>query len=296
MKRPRLRRWASILMLLILPPYLVVAFGCGADWLILRQRSGYVDPQGATRQTIVVEGKTVEAWIARSEKLARDEQPQAYLLEFCGNATRAEDIAIYVASRWRDHPVEAWVMNYPGGGGSDGPARLKRIPAAALAMFDELRRRSPSAPIFVEANSLGTTAALHVAAHRDVAGCILHDPVPLKQLILGEYGWWNLWLVAGPVACRLPDELDAIANAKAANAPAVFILAENDTFVLPKYHRMVTDAYAGEKRFVKMPGGHWSSVTGDAEKQLRQEIDWLWSSALPSPRPSREVPGEEASH
>ena len=50
--------------------------------------------------------------------------------------------------------------------------------------------------------------------------------------------------------------------------------------MLPKYHRMVTDAYAGEKRFVMMPGGHWSSVTGGAEKQLQGEINWLWSRAF----------------
>jgi len=42
--------------------------------------------------------------------------------------------------------------------------------------------------------------------------------VPLKQLIVGEYGWWNLWLAAKPVAWQLPNSLDSIENAKRAKA------------------------------------------------------------------------------
>ena len=275
-----MRRWASIILLFILPLYVFVAFGCGADWLILEPRPGKADAHGALRHTIQFQAKTLEAWVARSPKLAPHEKPEGYILEFCGNATRAEDIATYVADRWKEQPIEAWVMNYPGTGGSDGPARVNRVAPAALAMYDDLRNRAgPRKPIFVEANSLGTTAALYVAANREVAGCILHDPVPLKQLILGRYGWWNLWLIAGPVAWRLPGELDGIANARRVKAPAIFILAEKDDFVLPKYQRMVTDAYAGEKRFVILPGGHWDSVTDDAEEKLRQDIRWLWDQA-----------------
>jgi len=155
---------------------------------------------------------------------------------------------------------------------------MASIAPAALAAYDALAKRASGKPIFVEANSLGTAAALYVAAHRPVAGCVLHDPVPLKQLIVGEYGWWNLWLAAKPVAWQLPNSLDSIENAKRAKAPVVFILATNDSYIVPKYHKMVTEAYVGEKHFVMLPGGHWDSVTGDAEAQLRDEIAWLWAT------------------
>ena len=259
--------------------YLLFVFGPLADWTILGPRPGSVDAGRAHREVVTVNGKGVEFWVAQSAAANAEGQPKAYLLEFCGKATRAEEIAQYVAARWDRWPVEVWVMNNPGAGGSEGSLRLKNVAPAALGAYDELRRRGNGRPIFVEANSLGTAAALCVAARREVAGCVLHDPVPLKQLILGEYGWWNLRLVAAPVASRIPAELDSVQNAKIVKCPAVFILASNDDYVLPKYHRMITEAYAGEKRFVSFAGGHWDSVSGDAESQLQDEIEWLWSDA-----------------
>ena len=48
---------------------------------------------------------------------------------------------------WKDRAVEIWGMNYPGFGGSTGPARLARIGPAAVAAFDALRREAADAPI-----------------------------------------------------------------------------------------------------------------------------------------------------
>src|SRR5439155_4462225 len=151
---------------------------------------------------------------------------------------------------------------------------------AALGVYDEVRRRArPNVPIFVEANSFGTTAALCVAARRPVAGCVLHDPVLLRQLIIERYGWWNLWLVAGAVAWHVPAELDSLQNARHISAPAVFILADQDDFVAPRYQRMVLEAYAGETRRVVLHGGHWSSVEGNTALELERRLDWLWRRA-----------------
>ena len=50
----------------------------------------------------------------------------------------------------------------------------------------------------------------HVAANRPVAAIVLQNPPPLRQLILGHYGWWNLWLIATPVALGVPSELDSL--------------------------------------------------------------------------------------
>jgi pimeloyl-ACP methyl ester carboxylesterase len=62
--------------------------------------------------------------------------------------------------------VEVWGVNYPGFGGSTGPARLARIGPAALAAFDALKREARDRPVVVFGASMGTTAALHIAAHR----------------------------------------------------------------------------------------------------------------------------------
>jgi pimeloyl-ACP methyl ester carboxylesterase len=252
-------------------------FGGCADKLILMPQYGWIDAGTAQRQVIQMDGRGIEVWTARSE-LAQNREPEGFVLEFCGNATRAEQIAQYVAMRWNTHPIEAWVMNYPGYGGSDGPTRLALIPGSALAVFDELKKKAGDRPIFLEANSLGTAAALHVAAHRKVAGLVLQDPPPLRQLILRRHGWWNLWLLAVPVAMQIPSELDSPANARQVNAPAVFVLADCDEIVPPQYHKLVVDAYAGPKRTVIMQGcGHNDSLPGQAEKDLAERIEWLWN-------------------
>ena len=105
---------------------------------------------------------------------------------------------------WNDRAVEIWGMNYPGFGGSAGPARLSKMGPSAVAAFDELERHAGDRPIVVYGASIGAAAALHVAASRpaDIAGLILHNPPPLREMILRRFGWWNLWLLAGPVALQ----------------------------------------------------------------------------------------------
>ena len=273
-------RVALLLILLAIP----LTFGGCADRFLLHPSRHAIDAGQAMRRTIDLDGKQLEIWTAGSPAL-QDAEPAAYVLEFCGNATRAEQIAQFVAQRWKKHPVEVWVMNYPGFGRSEGCATLDSIPPAALATYDELAKHADGRPIFLEANSMGGTAALYVAAKRPVAGLVLQNPPPLRRLILGRYGWWNLWLAAGPLALQVPSELDALAQAPRVKAPAVFLVAESDALVPPAYQRRIVDAYAGPKRVIEMKSTtHWQPVPSDAEAQLQAEIERLWEVAVPSGR------------
>jgi pimeloyl-ACP methyl ester carboxylesterase len=167
-------------------------------------------------------------------------------------------------------------MNYPGFGGSTRSARLGQIGPAALTAFDELKRHAADRPIVLFGASLGATAALDVAAHRTVAGLILHNPPPLRQMILRQFGWWNLWLLAGPIALQIPRELDSAANARTIRAPAIFLLAEKDEVVAPRYHRLVLDAYAGQKRVISLPDAYHNTPIEDAGLvDFYNALDWL---------------------
>jgi pimeloyl-ACP methyl ester carboxylesterase len=200
----------------------------------------------------------------------------AWVLRFYGNADRADRWAASEAEEWNGRAVEVWSVNYPGYGGSTGPARLARIGPAALTAFDALKAKAGDRPVVVFGTSIGTAAALHVAAQRPVAGAILHNPPPLRQMILRQFGWWNLWLLAGPVAAQLPSALDNIANAKAARAPAIFMLAEHDEVVAPRWQRLVVDAYAGEKRIINLRGAsHNSPLDEAATADLHRALEWL---------------------
>ena len=179
---------------------------------------------------------------------------------------------------WNDRAVEIWGMNYPGFGGSTGPARLSRIGPAAVAAFDELRRHAADRPIVAYGASIGATAALHVAASRPagITGLILHNPPPLREMILRQFGWWNLWLLAGPVTLQLPRDLDSIANARVSRAPSIFLLSEKDEIVAPRFHRLVVDAYAGEKHVIALRGAyHNDPIEGAALADLNEALDWL---------------------
>ena len=50
----------------------------------------------------------------------------------------------------------------------------------------------------------------------------------------------------------MPRDLDSITNARTSRAPAIFLLAERDEMVAPRFHRLVVDAYAGEKRVIAL--------------------------------------------
>jgi fermentation-respiration switch protein FrsA (DUF1100 family) len=119
---------------------------------------------------------------------------------------------------------------------------------------------------------------------------ILQNPPPLRELILHRFGWWNLWLLAGPVALQIPKDLDSVANAKSIHLRAIFLLAEKDEVVPPRYHRLVIDAYAGNKRVISLRGArHNDPLEGTALADLNKALDWLLPKTT-SPRlrqPSR---------
>jgi len=265
-----------ILLLSILIASSLIYVGCAADSIILPANHESINPGGARREQLKVYGRTVEYWIARSPS-ARDRQPDAFVLFFVGKGDRADRWINAVANAWDDKPVELWGMNYPGSGGSQGPPSMDRVGADALAVYDAMSRAVEGRPIFIQAGSFGTTAALSVAARRNVAGLILQNPLPLRQLIMGQYGWWNLWLLAGPVALRLPSDLDSLANARHAKAPAIFLLAGADEVIPPRYHRMVVDAYAGRKYLINISGAHHNDpLTREAAEELHKDLDKLW--------------------
>lgn len=274
----------------------MILFGHLPDHLILFPTTAPIEAHGAVRKTIPFQNGQLEVWTAQSRLAEAKGRADVFILRFYGNADRADRWVAAEAEMWNGRAVGVWGMNYPGFGGSTGPAQLSRIGPAALVAFDQLRRFAdtqvavesavPSgkssadalgtSPIIVFGASIGTTAALHVAVNRPVAGLILHNPPPLRQMILRQFGWWNAWLLAGPVALQIPRDLDSIDNAKRIHAPAIFLLAEKDEVVAPRFHRLVVDAYAGDKRVIALPGArHNDPIEGAALSDFHGALDWL---------------------
>ena len=269
-------RRLSLLLAIGVAYFMVMFFGHLPDHLILFPTRAPIDAGGAVRKTIPFQTGELEVWTARSRRAQQQGHADIFILRFYGNADRAERWPAEEAEMWSDRAVEIWGMNYPGFGRSTGPARLSTIGPAALAAFDELKHHAGNRPIVPFGASIGTTAALHVAAHRPVAGLILHNPVPLREMALRQFGWWNLWLLAGPITLQMPRDLDSIQNARTTRAPAIFLLAEKDEIVAPRFHRLVVNAYAGEKRVIELRGArHNDPIEGAALADLNNTLDWL---------------------
>jgi pimeloyl-ACP methyl ester carboxylesterase len=255
---------------------IVMLFGHLSDHLILFPTNTPINAGSAVRKPVAFENGELEMWVAQSEAVRSKGNVDVYILRFYGNADRAERWPMEEAAMWGERAVEVWGVNYPGFGGSTGPARLSAIGPAALAAFDELKRNAADRPIVPFGTSIGTTAALHIATHRPVAGLILQNPPPLREMILRRFGWWNLWLLAGPIALQIPKDLDNISNARKIHAPAIFLLAEEDEVVPHRYHQRVVDAYAGNKRVIALPGAHHNDpIEGTALAQLDDALGWL---------------------
>jgi uncharacterized protein len=266
------------LLVLGLVYFAVMFFSHLSDHLILFPTTAPIDAGRAVRQAVPFENGELEIWTAKSHRARQQGSADVFILRFYGNADRADRWAVIEAEMWDDRAVEIWGMNYPGFGGSTGPARLSRIGPAALSAFDELRRHANGRPIVPFGTNIGAGAALFLAASRpgEIAGVILQNPPPLREMILRQFGWWNLWLLAGPVALQMPRDLDSITNARASVPPAIFLLAEKDEVVAPRFQRLVVDAYAGEKRVIALRGAyHNDPIEGAALADFHQALNWL---------------------
>lgn len=248
-----------------------VVLGCGlTDRLLLFPPKGpLADTGGAERTTLPSSQGEFEVWRVRSQPGV---EPAVFVLRFYGNADRAD---LWVAGEARGLPfaAEMWGVNYPGFGGSSGAASLRGVAESAEVAYDALAKRAAGKPILVFGTSMGTTAALHLAATRPIAGVVLQNPPPLRQLIRGRYGWWNLWLLAVPVAWGVPSELDSLENASKAKAKAIFILSEQDEVVPHEYALKVRDAYAGPKQsFVIAGAQHNDPIPEKTQAEITRAI------------------------
>jgi pimeloyl-ACP methyl ester carboxylesterase len=271
------------LTLLICLEAFVFLAGC-ANSFLLYPSTDQRDAGGAKPHALPVEkGKSLEIFTDRSPACGSGE-PKAYVLEYCGNGTRAEDITAWLANqRWRQWPVEVWCMNYPGYGQSTGPAALNAIPPAALATYDSLRKVAGERPIILEANSLGSATAIYVATQRPTPMLIVQNPPPLKRLILGRHGWWNLWLLATPVAMQVPSELNTPDTAPKVpkDLPALFIQSGGDTIIPPEYGKITQAKYAGPRTVIDIPDiDHNDGIPAEYEKRVRAWIGQMWEKTI----------------
>ena len=281
----RLRMWGLGALVAI---YIGFAwFGRLGDWIVLSPTRDPILVLNEThRQIPASDGGVIEMWSVRSIALKPGEDPDAFVLAFPGNDQRAETASSMALDRFIGKKVEVWSFNYPGFGGSSGTARLDSMePAAKVAYtlvlkraerFNNEKRVVEFKPIYLTGQNIGAALAMSIATERrQVDGLVLYDPAPLRSLMLKRYGWFNLWLVAGPIAYQMPDALDAFKAAAALKVPAVFIIAGNDSLIPESYQRAIADGYGGEQHSVIAPNDSHDGLSSG--RAAGDDIDWLFA-------------------
>jgi pimeloyl-ACP methyl ester carboxylesterase len=235
-----------------------------------------------------IRGRELDAFLLRLG--GRECAPAVIVLAFHGNGSRPE-IEIDALSRMfgplgrgcgEGGGIEIVAVAHPGFGRDREPATLRGLGAGALEAYDWVREHADGVPIVLYGFSMGSTSALHVVRQRaqtPPAAIILDRAPNIPRIVAGRFGWWNLFVLAGPVLATLPRAVHSRANAKRArDVPALFLIGRDDRLVRPKNAETILSAYAGPKLAVWFDGGHEAWLDGDLDG-VREGLAWLWSLA-----------------
>lgn len=258
-----------------------------ADRFVLRPTTDPVESNGKDRREVPSHDGFAEVWISHYG-IASGQSAELMVLKFSGAGGRAERAGGHPVDVWSDIAAEVWAVNPPGYGRSPGPATLRRCARAARTVFDVFRAEARGRPILLVGNSLGAAVVLYLAARFPVAGVLVRNPPPLRELIVWRHGWWNLWLPAAWVARGVPEELDSIQNARRASAPALFVVSEADEVVPRSFQARILRAYSGENRVFEIPRArHHTPIERPHYAAYFRQLCWLRDQVLPDREKNR---------
>ncbi len=191
------------------------------------------------------EGARLQAWHIPGEPL---------ILYFGGNA---EEVSWMLREARTRTPGAGWLLvNYRGYGGSEGAPSAQNISADALRWYDHAVGALQAKEIVVFGRSLGSGAAVHVAAERKVAKVILVTPFDsLSAVAKNHYPWL-------PVDWMLRHRFEPAAAAPRIEAPLLCIAAARDEIIPPAHAKRLFDAWRGPKRWIELEGAGHNSTDG----------------------------------
>lgn len=245
------------------------------DRLVLMPTTHPIKTDILQRETVAVRDGDLEIWTAH----VTCEQPLAKLLviKFPGTGGRAENSSARPANHWSGIDSVVWTVNPFGYGQSCGKATLQRYPEMVEAVAQAAKDRYPERRVVVTGNSLGAISALAFSATNQVAGVILRNPVPLSHMISRrpKYVVPSLGM-SYFVAAQIPDELDAVKNAKRSSAPCLIVSAQKDRVVPVQFQKLVIDNYSGVTKVLKLPNeDHHDPIPNSLEDGYLELLDWM---------------------
>lgn len=198
--------------------------------------------------------------------LRRPSPPSAALLWFYGNG---ETIAAIwpIIRDFRPPNAALLVLDYPGYGASEGKASEAGIYEAADLAYDAILARAETDPrrVYVYGRSLGTAAATHLAATREVAGLILESPYTSAKGMAARH-----YRIVPKALVRL--RLDNIGRMPSIRCPVVVFHGTDDMLVPIQMGRDVAAAAGGPVEFVMIEGSGHNDTYDMGGKAYRDKL------------------------
>jgi uncharacterized protein len=190
------------------------------------------------------------------------------ILYFGGNA---EDVSGMIGDAASRAPGVGWLLvSYRGYGGSEGAPSEAAISADALLWHDYAAGEIKPGRIFVFGRSLGSGAAVFLAAQRKIDAVIA--VTPYDSLVAVAKHHYPLV----PVGWLLKHRFDSAQLAPKISVPLLCIAAGQDEVIPVEHARRLYEAWGGPKRWIVIEGaGHnstdgvplfWQSITAFLEK------------------------------
>jgi pimeloyl-ACP methyl ester carboxylesterase len=176
------------------------------------------------------------------------------LLYFGGNA---EEVSWMIGEAQQKTPGVSWLLvSYRGYGASEGKPSQTSITADALKWHDHAVRELKPKQVFAFGRSLGSGAAVQLAAARPLAGVVLVTPFDSLTAVAKRYYWYL------PVDLLLRHRFDSLLLAPKITTPLLCIAAERDEVIPPEHARRLYEAWAGPKQWVGLPGASHNGIDG----------------------------------
>ena len=163
-------------------------------------------------------GETLNVWVINPGN-------KEAIIFFGGNAANA----YYAILQFRRMVTErtVYLVDYRGYGGSTGSPSEQALYSDALNIYDHLKPEHDK--ILVFGQSLGSSVAIHMAAHRDIKKLIL--TTPFDSVVSVAKNNYPIY----PVSLLLKERFDSLSLIGSVTAKTLMIIAEKDR-IIPKKH------------------------------------------------------------
>jgi pimeloyl-ACP methyl ester carboxylesterase len=269
----------------------IVAAGCVAPFIEPLEESLVFRPQPLDQQHVKAlaaagrieevrletpDGYKLHGWLKRPDHW-KPGKPHPLVIVYGGIG---QEVSEFVP---RAHTTGEWgwlMINYRGFGLSQGSPSERTVLSDAKMVYDWAKARPDidGGNIVVLGRSLGSYVAIAVAAARKVRAAILATPFD-SAAALGEQRFYGL-----PVGWLLQGRYNPALMAPGVSAPALFVLAENDTVTPVQNGLALAKRWGGLAKTVLLAGAGHRGVEDREEywNQIGSFLAALDPTALPT--------------